>query len=258
MANEVLKKLFQLDKGVKSLRMMPIYDIHYGNANFDKKSFERFFKTLKEEKDIITWGGGDWAEGATKYSLGYEDQIIDLDGQIDWLVDKFSPIVEEKRLLGIIQGNHEKRSKKTGSVDLAYRIAKELGIPYWKHGKFFNFTIKQYGNKRGHRYTGYTVHGRSGARTLGGKINAVERMAQVAAVDLYVMGHVHILHSHKGFKYVPKGSKLSSFTPTFVIGGHYLEYMGSYAQEMLLPPSGPAGSVKIKLHGDMRRISVSI
>lgn len=256
--NEVLKKTFQLDKGQKFLRMMAFYDLHYGNMNFDEKTFDRFFNTLYKEKDMITFGGGDWAEGATKYSLGYEDQNIDLDGQIDWLVDKFGPIAEEGRLLGFIQGNHEKRSRKTGSVDLAYRIAKGLEIPYWKHGKFFNFTVRMNGSMRGKRYTGYAVHGRSGARTFGGKVAAVERMSSVAEVDLYIMGHVHMLHTHKGFKYTPQGEKLIHLTPTFVIGGHYLEYMGSYAQEMLLPPSGPAGSAKIKFHGDMERISVVI
>lgn len=236
---------------------MPFYDIHYGNENHDGKAFGRFLKTaVKEQMYVI--GGGDWIEGAIYGSAGREDQIIDIDDQIDYIVGQFQPIAEEGRLFGILRGNHEQRSRRSGNVDHARRIAKDLGVNYFKGGIFLSISVIMNGNTRGKTYTGYAIHGKSGARTRTGKMRAVERLADVAEVDFYLHGHVHALDSSKGFKYTVKAGRIKDIVPTFILCGHYLEYLGSYAQEWGIPPSGPAGTPKIKFHGDMKRISVRI
>lgn len=237
---------------------MPFYDIHYGNENHDGVAFKRFLDTALKEPDIIVMGGGDWIEGALYNSKGREDQVIEIDDQIDYIVGKFQPIAEEGRLIGILRGNHEQRSRRTGNVDHARRIAKDLGVNYFRGGIFLQLTLIPYGKKYGRNYTGYAIHGKSGARTAEGKMRACKRLSEVAEVDFYLMGHVHALDSSKGFKYTVKRGRIEPITPTFVICGHYLEYLGSYAQEWGIPPSGPAGTPKIKFHGDFKRISVAI
>lgn len=249
---------FKLDKGQNSIRIMPFYDIHYGSENHDKIAFKRFLHTALQEQDVYVFGGGDWIEGAIYGSLGREAQIVEIDDQIDYIVGKFQPIAEEGRLFGILRGNHEARSRKSGNVDHARRIARDLGVEYFRGGKFFDFKIIPYDRSRGRNYTSYAIHGKSGARTAEGKMRACKNLANVADVDLYFYGHVHALDSSKGFKYTIKGGYIKPITPTFVLCGHYLEYLGSYAQEWGIPPSGPAGTPKIKLHGDMKRISVVI
>lgn len=251
------KRKIILNKGETSISIMPFYDIHKGNMNHDEINFNRFIKTaIKDEAYVI--GGGDWIEGALYNSNGREDQIMDIDDQIDYIVGKFRPIAEAGRLFGILRGNHEQRSRRTGNVDHARRIAKDLGVEYFKGGIFFSISVIMDGRSRGKTYTGYAIHGKSGARTPEGKMRACKKLAEIADVDFYLMGHVHALMNAKGFKYKVKGSRIANITPTFVICGHYLEYLGSYAQEWGIQPSGPSGTPKIKLHGDMRRISVRI
>jgi UDP-2,3-diacylglucosamine pyrophosphatase LpxH len=242
-----------------SIRIMPFSDIHYGNKNHNAKMFELYLKTALEEKDVYVLGLGDWMENANRRSVGYEDQIIAPMKQLRYLVKKFKPIADEGRMLGFIRGNHEMRSIREVNLDPAEWLAESLEIPYFADGIFMSLKIKNRGNKkRGQNYSLYAAHGYSGARTANGKLNACRRLAQMGEVDLYMMGHVHSLDSTKGYKYTITGRKLTDIIPTFVIAGHYLKYLGSYAQRMTIPPSGPAGTPKIKLHSDMKRISVSL
>jgi len=251
------KRKFHLDKGEKSIPLMPFYDIHLGNMNHDTVAFDRFLKTAIKDRAYVI-GGGDWIEGAIYGSNGREDQIMDIDDQIDEIVGKFRPIAEDGRLFGILRGNHESRSRKRGNVDHARRIAKDLDVEYFKGGIFFDLKVIMDGKSRGKTYTGYAIHGKSGARTPEGKMRSCKRLAEIAEVDFYFMGHVHALMHSKGFKYKIINGRIGDITPTFVICGHYLTYLGSYAQEWGIAPSGPSGTPKVKLHGDMRRISVRI
>jgi len=255
---KIFKKKIHVEPEEKSAILYPFYDIHHGNANHDVKSFNRFIKPVIKDPNSYVIGGGDWIEGAIYGSAGREDQVVEIDDQIDYIVGKFRPIAEEGRLFGILRGNHEARSRRSGNVDHARRIAKDLEVPYFRGGIFLSITILLGNNSRGKTYTGYAIHGKSGARTPEGKMRSCKKLAEVAEVDLYLMGHVHALISAKGFKYAVKSGHIQDITPTFVLCGHYLEYIGSYAQEWGIQPSGPAGTPKIKLHGDMKRISVVI
>ena len=84
------------------------------------------------------------------------------------------------------------------------------------------------------------------------------RLSEIAKADLYIMGHAHALGSNRESFYDIQSNKVIQKQPVFVLSGHFLNYLGSYAQQKALKPSGPAGTPKIKLHLDMKRISVSL
>ena len=93
-------------------------------------------------------------------------------------------------------------------------------------------------------------HGYGWARTYGGKVNSIMRMADIVEdADAYVMGHLH--------------DKIALIKPIFQNGnihnrlfgmtGAYLKY-GGYVEDRLYSP--PArGSLKLKLHFDIDRIT---
>lgn len=239
-------------------RLVIISDIHYGNKNHDTKRFKYFMDSFYKDKDIYILGNGDFIEGATKHSVGYYDQIETIDKQVDYIVKKFKPFVDENRFIGFIRGNHEMRSLKDGGVNIAERMCNELEIKYLGDGAFLNFLVKKRNHKRGRNYGGYVTHGSSGARTRMGKMRVCEQLSYWVEADLYAYGHVHSLDSSKGFKYIVKPNSITEKEPVFILTGHYLEYLGSYAQQKNYRPSGPAGSPKIKLHHKIKRISVSL
>ncbi|MFX0071889.1 MAG: metallophosphoesterase [Candidatus Hermodarchaeota archaeon] len=234
-------------------------DIHYGNKCHDVKSFELFLKTTEKDPDSYVLGLGDWIEGKTKDSVGYEDQEVKIMPQIRHICKKFKKIADEGRLIGLVRGNHEKAAKKTADIDVMEWMAEKLDVPYFETGVFLKIHAKKNNRKSGKNYTLYGVHGASGARTIGGKINAIHKLGEkFENVDVVCMGHVHYGYVGKGFRYKPIGDYIRTRQPLYIITGHYLEYFGSYAEEKLLPPAGPCGTPKIKFHVDMRRVSGSL
>lgn len=239
-------------------RLMPIGDIHYGNRAHDTKMFEIYMDWLYENKDVYVIGMADLIENASPQSLGWYDQIIPIDDQIDYIIDKFQPIQDEGRLIGLLEGNHERRTKRYAGVDINRRIANQMGAVDLGIAAPLQIKVIPDSNKRGEKYSFYAKHGTSGATTAGGRINAVIRMAKEVNAECYLMGHVHTLEHHKTYHYEFKYNKLVMVEKHFVITGSYMHYLGSYAQEKGYAPSGVSGSPKIKLHTDMHRISVSL
>jgi len=256
-----MKKLHKITLETENdfAKLMPFSDIHYGNKNHDGMRFKLYLDTPKKDGTTYVIGVGDWIENAGKNNLGYHDQIVPIDKQVDYIVKKFMPIADDNRLIGFIRGNHEIRSVRgDAGRDIAEEISRRLGVTYMEDGAFISFNIKKRNHKKGKNYTAYAIHGSTNARTKSGKIRACEQLATFVYADLYMTGHVHALAASNDFKYIILPNSIREREPTFVLTGHYLEYIGSYAQQKALKPSGPAGTPKIKFHTNMRRISVSL
>jgi UDP-2,3-diacylglucosamine pyrophosphatase LpxH len=241
------------------IRLMPVGDVHYGNKAHDKEMFEIYMDWLYENKDTYVLGMGDLIEGATKHSVGYYDQTVNINDQIRYIVKKLKPLVDENRVLGLIEGNHERRVKRdTTSLSLHEIITDKLGVKNLGAGTFLDLRIKNKGKRRSQKYKFYAIHGASGSYTPAGKMNACMRLIYIANVECYLMGHVHALDHRKLDIYDTERGKIILKSKHFVITGSYLKYIGGYAQEKAYIPSGTSGSPKIKLHADMHRISVSL
>ena len=228
-------------------------DIHRGNRFFDPKEFSRYYdgtpghKGFKDDKNMYVITTGDLMETAMKDSLGVQDQSEWIEDQFIWTRDMLKPIADEGRLIGMIEGNHERRASRNW-LRTTRLLANDLEVPYCPGYLLTNVHLKKNGNTRDYKIAGH--HGYGYARTPGGKMNAVMRMAQVVGdADAYVMGHLHdkfakVSPIQLGGKWVER---------LFGMTGAYLKY-GGYVEDRLYGP--PArGSLKLKLHFDIQRIT---
>ncbi|MCP4651652.1 MAG: hypothetical protein GY853_16445 [PVC group bacterium] len=250
----LVKRKIKLPVGEKSATVVAISDVHYGNRFHDSVVFEYWIQWLRDNPDSLILLLGDLIEGKTKDSVGFYDQVIEIDDQIDYIVNVFSEFKD--RIIALTGGNHELSTWKATGHDIAKSIARRLDVPYLNNGGWVYITIE--GEKQKQIYRIYLTHGASGATTAGGRINAVMRLKNITRADLYLHAHMHALLHEKESVYVIENASLKLKEVHYVVTGSYLEYLGSYGQMKSYAPSGVSGSPKIKLHADLNRISVSL
>ena len=255
---EIIKLNFEVPEQRKFMRIMAIGDVHYGNRYHDKNMFQGFIKQALKDEDMHILTMGDLIECANRNSVGLQDQVIPVMEQIEDITKILEPFADKGRIIGLLQGNHEDRAMKAAGIDVSRMLATSLDTKYLGNGTILYISIKNENSRRGQNYTIYGLHGSSAARTAGGKINACMRLRDVVDADLYLHGHVHSLDHHTEELFVVDRGNLQFKKKHYVLTGSYLKYWGSYAQGKAYPPSGTSGSPKIKLHGDMKRISVVI
>ncbi len=250
----LVKRKIELDSGEKSAGIVPISDSHYGNRFHDAEIFGKWIDWLTDNPNQYLLLVGDLIEGKIRTSVGFYDQVIGVDEQIEHIINIFAPFKD--RIVAMTGGNHEKATWRATGHDVAKAMARELKIPYLNNGGWVYFTINAENGKQ--IYRTYMTHGSSSATTAGGRINAVMRLKNITRVDLYLHAHMHALIHEKESVYVLENGQLKLKDVHYVVTGSYLKYLGSYGQEKNYAPSGVSGSPKIKLHGDFHRISVSL
>lgn len=243
----------QVPEDKDSVELAIIGDVHKGSSFFDAKLWTQYYNGsakhvgFKTDPTMYVITSGDLMETALKDSLGVQEQSEWIESQFVWIRDQLLPIAKEGRLIALVEGNHERRATRNW-IRTTRLLGHDLGVPYCPGYLLVNFRLKK--NDQTRLYKIAIHHGYGMARTQGGKLNSVMRMAQVVGdADAYIMGHLH--------------DKFAIVKPIFINGkfrerlfgmtGAYLTY-GGYAEEKLYSP--PArGSLKLKLHFDIKRIS---
>lgn len=255
---ETFKYNIKVPDDLNYIIIVPLGDIHLGSYFCDIENFERWINWIYDNKHVYVIGMGDLMEIGTQYSYGIFEQNMLSNEQFKKMIEYLEPIAKEKRLLGLLEGNHEYRIWKKTGFNIVDIMCDRLKCHYYGRGAFLDIWINKERVKK--NYTFYCLHGSSFAYTKGGKLNALMRLKNVIEADCYIMGHVHTLMHDSEPIYVPvrrNGKlKLEFKTRHYVISGSYLKYWGTYAQSKGLPPSGVGRSPKIKLHWDMNRLSV--
>jgi predicted phosphodiesterase len=258
---DTFKYNLKIPENLDYIIIVPLGDVHYGSFFHDEINFKRWLNWLYENKHAYVIGMGDLVEIGTQYSYGVFEQRMFANQQVKDMIEFLKPIAKEKRLLGLLEGNHEYRIWKKTGFDIVDFMCDTLNCHYYRRGAFLDFNLKKNGNKNKRNYTIYCLHGSSGAYTKGGKLNALMRLKNVIEADCYIMGHVHTLMHDSEPIYTPvrRNGKLSLEFKTrhYVISGSFLKYWGSYAQAKGYSPSGVGRSPKIKLHFDINRLSVT-
>lgn len=105
--------IFNAPRDAKEIVLHFIHDPHYGNECFDYKRWERIVKELQQPLHYAVMIGDlmeNVSEG-TKGDILY--QVVPPELQRDWVVEQMQKIGTEK-IIGVVPGNHERRSKKCG------------------------------------------------------------------------------------------------------------------------------------------------
>lgn len=238
-----------------TFHLWPISDVHYGAEESNVDLFMQTLERVWEDPDAVAILNGDLIEASTRTSVGsgVYDQKVAAQEQLEWVVDTFTPLAKQGRILGVTNGNHEDRVTKATGVDLTRTYAQMLGVPYFKNGGHFKLRAGD------QNYHAYFTHGSSGAKLPHTKIKQALDLARFIDADLYGMGHVHELQAHtQEYRRINNKTGAVEIVPKlFVLTGHYLNYENSYAQAMSMIPSRQ-GTPRISLRAGERDLRVAL
>lgn len=208
------------------------------------------------QKKIYVLLMGDLMEAGLRDSVGTSvyEQILNPEAQVEMVIEMLEPLARAGLVLGIHEGNHERRLTKATGVSPVKYWARSLKVPYlgdacwslWRVGK--------------RTYKAYTLHGVSAARFLYTKAKALEDIARNVCPSAHIvaMGHVHenMVWSEQYQDISLKRKKVVQPKRTLILTGHYLAYDKSYAQAKGMG-LGKTGSPKIKIYAERHDVHPS-
>ena len=226
----------------RDIKIYVVGDIHVGAPGFNVKAWSDFHARLQAEPDSFIVLCGDLMDNALKTSVSdsYEAVIRPRD-QKDWLIGQLRPIKD--KILGIVPGNHEKRTKKSTDSEPVYDICRVLGIEDRYRDisccMILRFGERQGGGRGTSCYTIWMQHGAGGGKWTGSGVTRNEQFGYAFdGVDLLVTGHTHKVATAVPEKIVvdPRNGKVTmrEFQP--VIAGSWQQY-GGYALDAQMMPS---------------------
>jgi len=169
---------------------------------------------------------GDLVNNVTKGSVSnVYDEVMMPTEQIRYIASLLMPVKD--KIIGIVSGNHERRSRREVDLDPDEMIADKLGVPYFGDECLIKFSfgkISRSGDPVA--YVLYATHGCGGGRTIGGKLNRLSDLPKIVeGCDAYMSGHVHQIAA------IPKGVQRLNASKQHVSEGMYwLISTGSYLQ----------------------------
>ena len=176
------------------IELRVITDVHAGAEAFHKKEYERdvAWALEKDNRFIITTG--DLCETVTRNSVGNpEDRKMKIMDQMRYIVGSLTDVANEGKLLGMLGGNHEDRTKRDSFVDITALMAQQLGVKYFEDEMLMRLIISNITDKtKSWRYDLHAIHGAGGGATMGGQLNGARRGSGVYPMgDVFVSGHTH-------------------------------------------------------------------
>lgn len=245
-----------LDKDIKKLTIIPISDVHIGDKKADLKAFRDVLDRIKNEPNTYTILNGDLCNIALKNSKSdvFSEDLTPME-QVLKVLEFLEPIKD--KILVMSNGNHEDRITKETSIDVLYLVAKQLHLEQVYSPSWW-YLYLSFGNSNKNRPVLYTLtgyHGAGNGTTTGAKANRVKKMSQVVLADVYLMSHVHEPITTKGVIFTPDYQHKSVVKKEmyYCISNSFVEYEGSYAERLGLPPSN-TGISEIELDGSKKRV----
>lgn len=256
----IVRNLAKEGKELDTVKIVSLSDIHLGSKSLDKKELDKTLKYIEEHDDVYCILNGDLIDCTLKNSVGsvYENVMTPM-MQVLELVKILTPIKD--KILVISLGNHEARSIKETSIDVLLLVARELGIED-RYAPGFWYLYLYFGKKTSgarvpmvYTITGY--HGSGGGRGIGGKMNRLVDMSNIAVADLYIMGHTHTPMSTKKCIYIPdyNNKSLSLREMHYMMSNSFLKYSDSYGEVNGYHPTSNTTCEAI-LNGKKREIRI--
>ena len=242
--------------------IIPLSCLHIGEG-FDEKKFNGYRDWILARDNAYCLILGDVTGNSIMGSKGDTHGSMRPDEQKDEAERVLRPLAEEGKILGWVDGNHERRTSRLVDQFIGKDICKILGIrDVYDPDGIYMFLSVGYDRAKGTRnrnvYTGFMIHGYTGARRQGGKANAMEDMAKGVHADFYVCAHAHQKMMFPSESLMPetRSKKLKFKKRTHVMAGSFQGWAG-YAVRSNFQPT-PMGSPRIRLDGLRHDIHTSI
>lgn len=185
----------ELPKKLETASIEIFSDLHIGSKKCNYELIKERIDKVANSENTYAIILGDLINNSTKTSVGdvYEEELSPMQ-QINKACAIFEPIKD--KIIGITSGNHERRSYKTDGVDLMYMFARELRreayYDYCACLLIVRLGLNKKSNGRQTCYSIYLTHGDgNGGRTIGGKMNGLQKRGAIVDADIIVTGHTH-------------------------------------------------------------------
>jgi predicted phosphodiesterase len=247
-----------LGDDVERIELLPISDFHIGSVDFNREGLKSCLRYVLSDEHRYILINGDLINNALKSSVSdvYQD-VLSPRESIAEAVRFLSPVKE--RIIGIVAGNHERRTDKEVGISPVEIIADKLGVPYFGSEVLLKIRFGRNTHGRQSYYTVYATHGWGGGKSRGGKVNSLDRLKNVVVCDVYCMGHTHTQVAFPSVVYVPdqRNNVVTERVMWFVSSGSFQERGSGYAAIQGLEPQ-MQGCPIIELDGGERRVIVTM
>ncbi|EKF49540.1 DNA repair exonuclease [Thermosipho africanus H17ap60334] len=229
--------------------ILPLGDLHLGS---EESMFEQAVEIVENTPDVKIILLGDLIDNAIAESLGdVYSQTTNPHGALQVILEFLTKYKE--RILGVVSGNHERRTWRKVGVDPIRLFCEELQIPYADDLLVLDIGIKGKSSFRGSkRRTHYAIachHGSSGGR-FPEKSMRQHRYFQsmVSNVDIYITGHTHVPQASMTaiYEYDPRNKNITIRNMQHITIPAWTEE--KYARQKLLAPSAESVLI-LRLYG---------
>lgn len=234
----------------KSGFLLLLSDVHIGALEHTEKEFDEALKWASDNNALVLLNG-DLADNSIASGKAPGEKLL---GQSKWpteqckiAFDKFKPFARKGRVVGIVRGNHEARSRREALFDLCEFLAHALEVPYLAVGGYLRFTTGS------QLYTIAVQHGRSGAAN---PFLENDRMMRLyPAAELVALGHNHHLAARTvpAIGVSPQGTECLRETWQ-IRTGSYLRY-AEYVRELVLSPQKIGSPI---VHFDSKKHAINV
>lgn len=183
-----------LSDKITDIDILPVADYHWADPNSDHGKIMSDIAYIRDNPNVYCILNGDLMDCAIASSVGdtYGATLSPMD-ELRACTDLFKPIA--KKILCVVQGNHEARHYRTNGIDLTELVCRQLGI----EGRYSPTTAVVflrfgYDSKHSRKvaYTIFVSHGNGGGRKEGGKIQRLVDLSTIVDCDVYLCGHTHL------------------------------------------------------------------
>ena len=240
--------------------LYPIADAHLGSKDFGEESESKlrgYLDQVEKTPEARITLVGDIMNTATLTSKGSpHEQRLDLQAQLDLAFKLFKPV--RGKIIAASDGWHETALQKYCGYSPTITLCNLLGIEYLGYSGVIVLGVGRHSRpneKNGWgpncTYVIYQHHTTGGGATPGGKINRVDRLRLlVANADVYLGAHNHALGAMPVTTHIidERTGAVEERRQLLVDCGGYVQWNGSYAEAMQLPPL-KRGSARIRFEG---------
>ena len=238
-----------LPRELDRIELHTFADEHIGDEQSDIKRLMQRIEYVKNTPHAYCILNGDIVDNATRTSIGdtYAQEFNPME-QLKIATEMFEPIKD--KILCITSGNHENRTYQKEGINIAWLIAKQLGLAerytptsavlFVRFGEYSR-AVKETngsGNIRKLCYTIYVLHGSGGGRKEGSKAIRLADLESIIDTDIYIHSHTHLpMIMKQAFHRIdPRNNTVALVNKLFVNTAANLNY-GGYGEAGAFKPS---------------------
>ena len=179
--------------GGEDLHIYCIGDVHLGSREHKDKEFRRYLADILKDPVGYVVLAGDLIDNGTKSSkTSVYEQTMTPAEQIEEISLRLKPLADAGRILGTVEGNHERRTRNDSGTDAGLQIADNLGIRHLYRRRLAVIQIRTGTEAKSHGekqcYYIVLTHGAGAGNSIK---KEVDYSAVFEGADILVTGHTH-------------------------------------------------------------------